>query len=482
VNSLAIFFSILVAGPIASAGGRTVGNGGDVLECKETGQSKSYELLDFYEGRTIRHWPRQMGSKDGSVKNKIQFVLKNLERLSPERARKYMRQASRFTEDTLFLEGANLEDISDSDHIAIPRKCRIRQIANQSEPVLETDKRYVIDATLWRELDSDNQAGLILHEIIYREALELGHSNSVSVRLLNALISSSHIQELSVEQFTRILIDLGFEHTSMQGVEISFRNPKTGELAPPEFYSSGLLKRAFVRAGSTYKWRDQLLKLRGEVRFYPKGQIESLTLADEQELMIYQTGCRAAAYEMQFYPSGDLAAFTLARPQSFQTDVYSLMLDGAVEFHSTGVIKMAEVLDGQVKEAKANPQNLNVNGVVQLDRFGNILTARISKEFRLPVNKQNLTWIGPIEFAETRIFVSGMLAHSQSLDVLGQELNLAPYYIMRFHANGFPKSACLMQGRKLKSTSGTEHQVEDRKAVEFNSSGLLIKNSYYPDC
>jgi hypothetical protein len=78
----------------------------------------------------------------------------------------------------------------------LPKNCELKQIAIQIRNPDLFDKRYVINQDLWNSLDTDNQAALVLHEIIYRMAIEQGASDSVGARLINSLIFSDTVSNL----------------------------------------------------------------------------------------------------------------------------------------------------------------------------------------------------------------------------------------------------------------------------------------------
>ena len=56
-------------------------------------------------------------------------------------------------------------------------------------------------------MNNDSKAGLILHEIIYRDALARGHENSIHVRYLTGLITSTEMSNptMNAEAFNQIL-------------------------------------------------------------------------------------------------------------------------------------------------------------------------------------------------------------------------------------------------------------------------------------
>src|SRR5450432_3077511 len=94
-----------------------------------------------------------------------------------------------------------LQGISDHGYIPVPPGCRIEQLAIQLKDDDGDGKRYLIDEDYWKGLDNDHRAGLILHEITYREAISLGAKDSIKTRYYTALISSLKPEEMSVDEY-----------------------------------------------------------------------------------------------------------------------------------------------------------------------------------------------------------------------------------------------------------------------------------------
>jgi len=131
---LLIFSGNLLAQP--AEGGKEIGNGGDVVVCKnDDGSIRSVELLDFYEAKVYNNTFYELGSNDSSIETKITIALERLERFAPGLAKTFQKQANSFIVETAFIPNAQLIDISDSHHLAIPSGCDINQIAIQIKPV-----------------------------------------------------------------------------------------------------------------------------------------------------------------------------------------------------------------------------------------------------------------------------------------------------------------------------------------------------------
>lgn len=224
---------------------RNVGNGGDVVVCKDSaGKVTSVELFDFYEARvTNGRLPIPPNVTDPHAI--VLTALKELEKINPSRAHRYQKWAEAFKNEAVFVPDAKLTNIDDTNHIVLPAKCDIAQIAVQRsiDDEIQTN-RYVVDKKLWDALDPLNQAGLILHEVIYREAIEGEINESRAVRLLNSLIFAGDISKVSLKAYAKLLKKI---HASDIDVDTTIPN-------------SNRIRAVFVGvvcAKKTKSWEDQ---------------------------------------------------------------------------------------------------------------------------------------------------------------------------------------------------------------------------------
>lgn len=159
-------------------GGDRVGNGGDVVIC-----GKKIELLDIYEARRSGYEIKTPAGKNYQemIKNLLQT---NLQAIQPKRTAKYLKFLETFESEAQFMPGIKLSDVDDAGMVAIPTECDLKQIAIQlsDDERPAGQKRYTVSLDLWNKLDEFNKMSLVLHEIIYREAIEHKSSNSMVVR------------------------------------------------------------------------------------------------------------------------------------------------------------------------------------------------------------------------------------------------------------------------------------------------------------
>lgn len=193
-----------------------VGNGGDGVFCQSTIEPKKStqsqkashplnkiygELLDFYE-RELKFPP--------SSKSYQSIALEQIQKLSPVAPKlfeKYKKRLAEIASEIEFKTDVELVDVPDSLHTFVPKNknCQFKQLAIRKKIVLAGEKRFVINDDLWKTLDSYQQAGLILHEIIYEHFLQLGEENSIKARKFNAYLFS---QQLTKEEFWKWMQDL----------------------------------------------------------------------------------------------------------------------------------------------------------------------------------------------------------------------------------------------------------------------------------
>src|SRR3989344_1560813 len=95
----------------ASASGRDVGNGGDLVICRD-GERRigSAELLDFYEARVLPGTPMDLGAADLSIQSKITLAIGRIRGLSADRYAEYQARVQEFYARAKFFTDVHLED------------------------------------------------------------------------------------------------------------------------------------------------------------------------------------------------------------------------------------------------------------------------------------------------------------------------------------------------------------------------------------
>jgi hypothetical protein len=273
-----IFTSLAFAG---SEGG----NGGGGIVCRDSsGQVTSVEILDFYEARTLRGLNIDLGSEGLGVEEKIRLALSRLAFVSPIRAQRYSLEALALASDaklasggasndqlklSVFLSGVDLTFTEDTAHIAVPSGCKVEQIINQRDQEFPEDRRFTFNRDIWEKMDSLNQAGLILHEVIYHEALSKFsyiQKTSVNSRYFLSYIAADKLKGMSDKELYAYYQRIKFPIADIHGNEVltgfydtdvkGFFYPCSGN-----FYSDGKLYWALFAQGAQALFQNQSVNL-----------------------------------------------------------------------------------------------------------------------------------------------------------------------------------------------------------------------------
>ena len=179
---------LLYATPLLAAD--KILNGGNAVVCSPGSNNPHIELLDYYELRLN-------GGKLSLQGNDHIEMLKNLfakwKKIAPERMALYSQWLTDFKDEVGLYSGITIPAIPDTGSIAIPQGCELKPIGFQraDSDVLPGVKRYVISKDLWDLMPEIQKAGLVLHELIYREGIKAKHSSSFPTRYLNGYLSSA---------------------------------------------------------------------------------------------------------------------------------------------------------------------------------------------------------------------------------------------------------------------------------------------------
>lgn len=205
MKNLILILSFLIRTSTFAGGGSDVGNGGDVVACRDVqGELISVETLDLYEwrkttGLSIRQFP--------TIDENLVFnqVAAGIGKFIPSLEKDFNSDKNFFDQNHIKAEGISLLDVPDSMHVVIPQTCLIEQIAIQKPPQLPWEKYYTINKTLWDKMDATNKAALVFHEIIFKRAIANSHQNSIAVRKLVGYIFSSLYESQKLVEFVKVL-------------------------------------------------------------------------------------------------------------------------------------------------------------------------------------------------------------------------------------------------------------------------------------
>lgn len=274
------------------------GNGGDVITCPNV---KEATLLDFQEGKR-RGFAIDLGTPNLSLREKVSIYLKRIERLTPVRAKIYREEAEKMLVDIEKYQatGENLQqnilfteeeqvDIPDSDHRMIPPNCKIEQIAVQRLPQFDEDRFYTINIGLWKRLNQDHKAGLIMHEVIFKELIEHGHPNSVTARYLNTLFASKKSETMTLEQYVEVGRKADIKYTDYMGILL-----RVDKFVKDQPSSIGMWDSNRVRYGWPY----------GHQKGFSKQEPAFITVLDQKVAAETESN-------IGFHKNGKLAFFSL---------------------------------------------------------------------------------------------------------------------------------------------------------------------------
>jgi hypothetical protein len=487
----ALLLSLLMTLPLW--GGNEKGNGGYAVICKNPkAPFRAYEILDFTEGRLLRDLEPDLGGPELSTFKKLEVALIRLETWAPSRVHRYREWASTFVEETKFLRGVDLGDIGDTDHIAIPEGCSLKAVINQREPSIPGDKRYFINQDLWEHLDADNQAGLILHEFIYRE---LQTPTSVKVRYYTSIISSRVLENLKLPEVIQIHRNAGLHSIDIQGVEVNLD-------FPIQFYPNQNLKSAYPIPGSILRYRGQSLRLYSwisepgprdpQVAFYEDGTLKSFVPKDPFPFVAQSLPLYLVAYAdrpIEFWPNGQpLSGMVRIRSSTILEtpwvrleigrDPYSGSLgDVVIRFYPSGGI--AYVSDGTGLARLGHPPGHWVpvhrgyrSYGIELYEDGSLKSAQLKEPVALQFNPLRLNLTDQCFLFSNHGLAQGTLTNNQKIEVQNKQvLFLGQSQPIEFYDNGHVRCGHLARRESLKTVSHTTETFS--YGVCFTPEGLV---------
>lgn len=208
----------------AQSGGHVIANGGYVLKCEK--QNKiTFESYDILEGRVL-YDVEPIFSKKEDYLDKAEDIIGRLKKINPTREKLYLHWLSSFVKESKFLpNGVNLIEVPDISIGIRPDNCKLIQAIVQTTNFERQGYRYIINTGAWNALDN-NKAALIIHELIYREAIlpENNHPNSLLSRQFNQLIHSGEVRNMNLKQFIDFLFEHRFAQADAHGVPIGLFN------------------------------------------------------------------------------------------------------------------------------------------------------------------------------------------------------------------------------------------------------------------
>lgn len=202
LNTISIVMAALLVAFSASAGGRD-GGGGHGTFC-----GNQVRLLDYQQSQ----WGYTLnlgGPELKTVELKLDYILKRLAKVNPNRAKSYQDIIAIILNPKNFVP-MGITNLSDAGGFLIPPGCHGEvQIAFQRNPVFSGDQQFTINSKLWDLMPINDRVGLLLHEAIYYEYLS-NHSEGSGqyafeiVAHFNFFLSSSMMNNISLNKYYEI--------------------------------------------------------------------------------------------------------------------------------------------------------------------------------------------------------------------------------------------------------------------------------------
>lgn len=184
---------VLFTANLVFASGTTIGNGGNSIVCKNsTGSITSVEMLDLYEAR-VAGLTLKFNSHLSTYRDIIDENLSRWQKIAPYRVAQYKKWLTEFETEALFASGVDIPAIPDTGSVVLPTGCELRPIAFQrpDSEIFPGVKRYTVSKDLWNLMDEVQKAGLVMHELIYREGILAGHKTSFPTRYFNGYLATA---------------------------------------------------------------------------------------------------------------------------------------------------------------------------------------------------------------------------------------------------------------------------------------------------
>ncbi|MFV3409035.1 hypothetical protein ACNH6C_10540 [Bdellovibrio bacteriovorus] len=225
----------------------------------------------------------------------VRYILNKLHTVNPTRASLYTQWLQELLSSREFVKNFTFIPLPDSSTTMIPEHCKQEQAAIFITTPGKSKLRFLFNRNLWEQASTLDRAYLLLHELIYREALlsENNHANSVAARYLNAWLFHS-VEDLNQQDLLELLRSLHFSRGDYNGVTLRlFVRTPTGNftgvrLAPIIYFPDSnkirvapLADSFMVRIGEDIFHRvcnESFIneKFPSFVEFYPSGKIKKM--------------------------------------------------------------------------------------------------------------------------------------------------------------------------------------------------------------
>jgi hypothetical protein len=198
---------VLIASVVhAKASGYNVGNGGDVLICERETGLPEVALLDLAELKLRYDLILTPTIEAGTSRDEILSLLfSRIEQRFPAYAQNLRSLYVDFWSLAEIVNNKSIPSLRDEGLYLQVDGCSLQQIAiNFTDPTRQMKYKYIIDGALWKKISVQEQALLVIHELIYRQqSVKSGSSfrTSEHIRKLVALLASDSFDDPKYREF-----------------------------------------------------------------------------------------------------------------------------------------------------------------------------------------------------------------------------------------------------------------------------------------
>lgn len=201
--------------------GKGVGNGGNTLSCTATDGSTYFDVLDYAEAKVITEKVQKNFFKlsldvEGSFEENINILISRFEVRDKKLGAMIRKKYDSFFEEANFIPNAVLREVPDIAHTNIPKNCKRVQAILQRPPTNNNERFYEVDRNVWFGLRPYMQAGLVIHEILYRLYIAGPHyteePDSSFIRYINSLAAANQLSSINEEYWQSVRFKLDVEN------------------------------------------------------------------------------------------------------------------------------------------------------------------------------------------------------------------------------------------------------------------------------
>jgi len=402
------------------------GHGGQGVVCKDAnGKITSVEIADYYEGEsTLGGTSLDTGPSSASYLDTVQFILDRYAKVDPVAAKRYLERAKTFEHETKFSR-TPLTPIDDA-HEPIQAKtgCEMAQFALQNYPIKPLQSRYIVDQAIWDGADSVAKAGLVLHEVIYTDALSLGQTTSDNARYFNYIISSTAIASMSSDDYIKILTASGFS-VDLPGCLFSFFQDgipfcenRVAEEYPLKL-GDGQIVTLLPDRLSGFTDREQEGKL--------------ITQYNVSPVQIEIFGNRIRIKCVFLRPDLSVGAVCIDDKIQLSTPSGTYNFGGVLEFYPGGQIGFGQLMSEST--ATIGGVSVVVRGNIIFDKNGNIIevSAQSTGPFSAVIRSKQVQFLSASKFFPNGQVQEGDVASNQTFtEVSGKEVHLSSEKIVNY--------------------------------------------------